>query len=197
MDFELARERMVESQLRPNAVTDTRLLLAMLQVEREKFVPASLRPIAYLDEDLVVSEATSEAPARFMVEPMVFARLIQLAEITADDLVLDIGAATGYSSAVISRLASAVVGIESDEALAERAAGTLMEEGIDTVAIFHDALTDGFAEQGPYDVIVLEGSVEIIQPGRARCTAARWRPPRRRAARRAGRPRHAVPQGGR
>ncbi len=162
MDFELARERMVESQLRPNAVTDTRLLVAMLEVEREKFLPASLRPVAYLDEDLVISDETPGGPARFIVEPMVFARLVQLAGIGPDDLVLDVGAASGYSSAVIARLASAVVGIESDSVLAERAAAILMEEEVDTVAVFNESLAEGFAEQGPYDVIVLEGSVEVI-----------------------------------
>lgn len=163
MDYTTARERMVVSQLRPNAVTDSRILQAMLDVEREKFVPAALRPMAYLDEDLLIEDTSGEA--RFLMEPMTFARLLQLAEITDDDLVLDIGAATGYSSAVISRLALAVVGLESDEELAERASAALIDQGIDNVAVFTGDLAAGFADQGPYDVIVLEGSVETIPQG--------------------------------
>ena len=157
MDFVDSRARMVDSQLRPNAVTDSRIIQAMLDVRREAFVPAAKRPLAYLDDDLLVS--TPQSGGRYLMEPMIFARLLQLADISADDLVLDVGVATGYSAAVISRLASAVVGLESDAELAEQASSSLMSEGYDNVAVFTGALEAALTDQAPYDVIVVEGAV--------------------------------------
>lgn len=163
MDYKAARERMVDNQLRPNAVTDTRILTTMLGVEREKFVPASLHNMAYLDEDLPLDG--EGGAAQFLMEPMTFAKLVQLAGIGADDLVLDVGVVTGYTSAVISRFCGAVVGLEVDENLATRATDVLAGEGFDNVAIFAGPLEAGFASQGPYDVIVLEGAVEQVPEG--------------------------------
>ena len=163
MDYTTARERMVDNQLRPNAVTDTRILTTMLDVEREKFVPASLHAMAYLDEDLPLGG--EGGASRFLMDPMTFAKLVQLAGIGADDLVLDVGAATGYTSAVISRLCGAVVGLEADENLATRATDSIADEGFDNVAVFTGPLEAGFAAQGPYDVIVLEGAVEQVPEG--------------------------------
>ena len=160
MDYTAARERMVDTQLRPNAITDTRILTAMLDVARETFVPATLRNMAYLDEDLPLGG--EGGASRFLMEPMTFAKLVQLADIAADDLVLDVGAATGYTSAVISRLCGAVVGLEADESLASDATDALAEGGFDNVAVFTGPLEAGFASQGPYDVIIFEGAVEQV-----------------------------------
>ena len=103
-DFEPQRLAMVESQLRPNEVTDPRLLAAMRALPRERFVPRRLSALAYMDESIEVFPAIDGAPARFLLAPMVLARLIQLAAVGPDDSVLDIGCATGYSTAVLASL---------------------------------------------------------------------------------------------
>lgn len=158
-DYATARLNMVESQVRPNQVTDGRILQAMLEIPREAFVPASMRSLAYIDEDIRLRSAGRDAPARSLMAPMPLARLIQLADIEASDLVLDVGCASGYSTAILARLAESVVGLECDEALAESAGKTLMELEADNAAVVTGPLADGYAEEGPYDVILLNGSV--------------------------------------
>ena len=120
-DVLLQRKNMVESQVRPNDVTDRRIINAMLNVPREAFLPTALKPIAYIDEALPLVKAADGAPARGLMAPRVFAKLVQLAEVSASDIVLDVGVLTGYSAAVIARLAQTVVVLESDPALAEAA----------------------------------------------------------------------------
>src|SRR5690606_22367776 len=115
MDYAAARFNMVEGQIKPNKVTNFALLNAMANIPRELFVPASARGIAYVDEDIRIADG------RYLVEPMVLARLIDHAAIEPGDIVLDIGCGTGYSSAVLGKLASAVVAVESDPDLAARA----------------------------------------------------------------------------
>ncbi|MCC3304970.1 protein-L-isoaspartate O-methyltransferase family protein [Sneathiella sp. HT1-7] len=151
--FAEARHHMVLSQLRPNRVTNDRVAEAMDTVPREEFVPKELRGVAYLDEDLEV------APGRFIVEPRVFGRLLQEADIQSTDVVLDIGCGTGYSSAVLGFLAQAVVAIESDPALVETASETLSRLECDNVAVVEGALVDGNAKQGPYNVIHINGAI--------------------------------------
>ncbi len=153
MEFSVARHNMVESQVRPNKVTDAALLAALETVPREAFVPEALKGIAYVDGVIEV------APGRSLLEPMVFARLVQEAHIQPNEVVLDVGCATGYSAAVLARLASTVVALESDKALASRAAELLAEQGADNVAVVEGALPDGDKAHGPYDVILVEGAV--------------------------------------
>jgi protein-L-isoaspartate(D-aspartate) O-methyltransferase len=159
MDFLRARRVMVDTQIRTMDVTDADVLDAFLDVPREAFVPPSLAALAYLDRDLMVEEGP---PARFLMQPMVLARLIQLAEIGRSDRVLDVGAATGYSAALLARLAGAVVALESSAALASEAARKL--SAVDTVRVVAGPLPAGRPEDGPYDAIVLEGAVEEISP---------------------------------
>jgi len=154
-----ARMHMIAGQIRPNRVSDERVVAAMRAVPREAYVPKALRGIAYIDEDLEV------APGRYLMEPMVFARLIREAEIMPHEVVLDIGCATGYSTAVLSHLAETVVAVEEDETLAARAEEILAAQGIDNAAVVKAPLTKGAPKQGPLDVIVLEGAVEEIPPG--------------------------------
>ncbi len=161
-DYAAARHNMVESQIRPNQVTEARLLRALNDVPRESFVPASLQTLAYMEEGIEVAPARQGAPARCLVSPMPLARLIQLAEVDADNLVLDVGCATGYSTAVLARLAEAVVGLECDETLAEQASQTLMELGVDNAAVVSGPLSDGYASEGPFDVILLNGCVSAV-----------------------------------
>ena len=96
------------------------------------------------------------------MEPAPFARLLQIAEIGPDDIVLDAGCGTGYSAAILSRLASSVVALESDPALASAASETLLDLGIDNVAVVTGPIEGGYPSEGPFDVIVLEGAVETV-----------------------------------
>jgi len=164
-DLAAARLNMVESQIRPNKVTDPRILEAMLEIPREIFVPASLRSLAYMDDEVPVEPAGGTTPRRALMSPMAQARLIQLANVHADDLVLDVGCATGYSTAILAKLAGAVIGLEMDEDLAAQAAATLAELEADNADIAVGALRDGAAAEGPYDVILLEGSVPDAPSG--------------------------------
>ncbi len=158
MDYAAARLNMVESQVRPNRVTDTRIVMAMLDLPRENFVPKPLRGVAYVDEDVHIGEG------RYLMEPMVLARLIQAAGIELDDVVLEIGTGTGYGAAVLSRLAGKVIALESDAALANSAAQTLGALGITNVSVVDGTPIQGYPRQGPYDVILLGGGVEYIPP---------------------------------
>ncbi len=159
MDYATARLNMVESQVRPNRVTDPRIVTAMLELPRESFLPKPLRGIAYVDEDIHIGDG------RYLMEPMVQARLVQAAQIMPEDVVLEIGTATGYGAALLARLASTVVALECDPALAKSATATLSSLGIDNVAVVEGKLADGYPQQAPYNVIVLAGGVEYIPPG--------------------------------
>lgn len=160
IDFQRLRQSMVDSQLRPNDVTDPRILAAMLDVPRERFVPPSREKLAYLDDDLPVREAGPLGPARYLVEPMVLARLIQALSLSDGDRVLDVGCATGYSTAILARLASAVIGLEADRELAAAAREALGGES--GTRIVEGALASGAAGEGPFDGILLNGSVEVV-----------------------------------
>ena len=153
MDFTQARQNMVEGQIRTNRVTDQYLVDALEDLPREAFVPDNLKELVYIDEDLTV------APGRILMEPMIMARLIQEAHVENTDLCLVIGAATGYEAAVIARLAGAVVAIESQEDLIASSTQNLADQGGDTVSVMAGALGEGQADQGPYDVIFVNGAV--------------------------------------
>ncbi len=161
LDFTALRTKMVDSQLRTTDVTDLPILDAVLAVPREEFVPSRLKPLAYIDEDIEVAPGDN-ARARYLMEPSPFARLLQLAEIGPGDVVLDVGCGTGYSSAVLSRLAASVIAIEEDAALAEQAQANLERLGYHGVAVVRAPLAAGYAAEAPYDAIVLEGSVEAV-----------------------------------
>jgi protein-L-isoaspartate(D-aspartate) O-methyltransferase len=157
IDFARRRLTMVETQLRPNAVTDTRLLAAMRTLPRERFVPERLAALAYMDEGIEVFPATDGTPARYLLAPMVLARLVQLAAVEPQDAVLDVGCATGYSTAVLARLGRQVIGLEPEPELAAAARGNL--RGLANADIVESALVRGCPERGPYEVILLNGSV--------------------------------------
>lgn len=156
INFENARRNMVDNQLRPNKVTDARMIDAMLGLPREKFVPAHLRGVAYVDDDVPIGHG------RVLMEPMVLARMLQAAEIATSDVVLDIGAGTGYASAVCARLAATVVALESEPGLVAESARILSELGIDNVVTVEGPLANGYPQQAPYDVIVFSGAVEDV-----------------------------------
>lgn len=158
-DFTAARQHMVDSQVRTNKVTDARIIAAMEQIPRERFVDKALQGVAYVDEDLPLGGG------RHLMEPMVLARMLEALDVGADDAILDIGAATGYSSAVISRLAAAVIALEPDHELSREAGENLADLGIDNVVFVEGALNLGYPAQAPYDVIVFQGSVSEVPPG--------------------------------
>lgn len=150
------RINMVNSQILTNKVTDDRVTGAMLAVAREAFVPRALRGVAYVDEDIEV------APGRYLMEPMVFARLLQAAAIGPDDVVLDIACGTGYSTAVLAGLAGTVVGLEDNEDLAGTTNARLSELEIDNALVVTGDLTAGYPQQAPYNAIVVNGGVERV-----------------------------------
>ena len=152
----VARSHMIDCQLRVNDMNDERVIEAIRAIPREQFVPKAKRSVAYVDEDLPLGDG------RFLMEPMVFARLLDAAEIGPKDLVLDIGCTTGYSTAVLAGLADAVVGLETDAELVAVAEKKLSGLEIMNAAVVSGALSAGVAKQGPFDVIVIEGAVEVI-----------------------------------
>lgn len=158
VNFAEQRTLMVDNQLRTNDITDLRIIGAMGKVPREKFVPESLRELAYIDDDVVVDEKGE----RKMLKPHIFGRLVQLADITDKDVVLVVGAASGYGVAVVSYLAESVVGLEADVALSEAASRNLEQLGIENAAVIDGDLTKGYAADAPFDVILVNGSVEEL-----------------------------------
>ncbi|NQV83134.1 MAG: protein-L-isoaspartate O-methyltransferase [Rhodospirillales bacterium] len=156
MDYTAARHNMVTGQVRPNQVTDIRLLDAMRGLPREAFVPTEFHGVAYVDDAVPLGEG------RYLMAPMVMARLMQEAAPAPSDLALVVGCATGYSAAVLSNMVGAVVALESDSAMAAEAAHTLTELGIDTVAVVVGPLAGGHPAQAPYDVIYFDGAVPEV-----------------------------------
>ena len=160
-DFAGARTKMVDLQLRTENVTDYAILTAMGAVPRELFVPPTQRALAYLDKDIPIKAAAGGAP-RYLMEAAPFARLLQLAEIEPDDAILDIGCGSGYSAAVLARLSRFVVALESDASLAAEASQRLNDLNIDNVKVAIGPLEAGYPSDGPYDVIFIDGAVEVL-----------------------------------
>jgi protein-L-isoaspartate(D-aspartate) O-methyltransferase len=158
--FAVARQKMVDGQVRASDVTDIRIIDAMLEVPREAFVPQSQRALAYLDLDLDVSEGG--ATRRFLIKPAVTAKMLQAAEIQDTDNVLVVGCATGYSAAVVAKLAAQVTATESEPALAAKARDILAGLGFGNVTVQAAAAAEGDPANAPYDVIVLDGATGII-----------------------------------
>lgn len=153
-----ARTNMVDSQLRPNGVTDGRILDAMQSVMRENFVGQARQSLAYMDGDVALSEAAFGP--RFLIEPMAFARMLQCAELDISDRVLDIGTASGYGAAVLSKIVSHVVAIEQDAGLAALARQNLA--GLANVTIVEGSLAHGSPHSEMFDLIVIEGRVDEV-----------------------------------
>ena len=152
-DFAAQRLNMVEGQVRANDVTDRRIQAAMAEIPREDFVPAHLYSVAYMESCLEV------APGRHMLDPRCFAKLAQLASIGAEDHVLDVGGAGGYSAAVLARLAKDVIALEEDSDLVGSASRRLA--GIENIRVEQGRLSGGFAQGAPYDVIFVNGALEF------------------------------------
>jgi protein-L-isoaspartate(D-aspartate) O-methyltransferase len=156
VDYAAARLNMVESQLRTNRVWDTRVLDAFERVPRERYVPQRARGFAYIDEDLALGHG------RYLMEPMVMARLIQAAEIGTGDVALDLGCGTGYAAAILAQIAGTVVALEEVPEFAKAAAAALESEQITNAVVVEADLAEGYPRQAPYDIIVLGGAVAEI-----------------------------------
>lgn len=155
-EFAARRIMMVDTQVRPSDVTKFPIIDAMLSVPRETFVPDDKREAAYVGENLTI------APDRVVLEARTLAKLLDALDIQPTELVLDIGCGLGYSAAVIARLAETVVAVEEDESLAADAQRLLSEEGVDNAIVVPGKLAEGAVKCAPYDVITIQGGVEIV-----------------------------------
>lgn len=155
MDFEAARKHMVDSQVRPNDVTDIRIQRAFETIPREMFLPSELRALAYVDREVVYAEGRSLPTARD------FSKLVAALTIKSGDLVLDAGCGVGYSTAILAALCDMVVAVEQDEALAKSAEETLYGVGAVNAAVVQGDPAAGAANQGPFDVIVISQAIDV------------------------------------
>ena len=162
IDFAAVRRMMVDGQVRTSDVTDPRIIAAMFELPRERFVPETSADLAYLDLDAPATRASGADAVRRLLKPMVLAKLVQAAAVKADDHVLDVGGATGYSSALLGRLARSVVALEEDPALARLASDNLKAVDASNVAVVTGRLTEGWLPKAPYDVIFVNGAAEIV-----------------------------------
>lgn len=155
-DFAAQRSNMVASQVLASGVTDDRILASLNKVERERFVPTAKRAIAYAETAIEV------VAGRWLMDPRTFALLLDAAGIDRDDKILDVGCATGYSTAVLSQLGGRVIGLEQDADLVRIAAEAVQSLGAQNAVIVQGALAEGFKGEAPYDVIVVNGGIEIV-----------------------------------
>jgi protein-L-isoaspartate(D-aspartate) O-methyltransferase len=155
-DFAARRTMMVDTQVRPSDVTKFPIIDAMLSVPRELFVPREQAEAAYISENVPI------APGRVVLEPRTLGKLLDALNIEGDELVLDIGAGYGYSSALVAQMAEAVIAVEEDESLSGEAQTILSEQGADNVVLHVGPLTDGAPQHGPYDAILIQGGVEQV-----------------------------------
>jgi len=158
-DYATQRLNMVESQVRANDVTDTRIHAAMREVPRESFVPSAKRGVAYADAAIEI------ARGRYLVEPRTFSKLLQLAGVGPNDAVLDVACGTGYSTAVIARLAKNVIGLEQDAELVRIACEAVPACGAKNAVVMQGSLIDGVPGKAPYDAILVNGAIETVPEG--------------------------------
>lgn len=155
-DFSAARTTMVDCQVRPSDVTKYPIIDALLTVPREEFVPSAKRSVAYMGEHISLGRS------RVLLDARTFAKMLDTVNIQPDEMVLDLGCGFGYSSAVIAKMAEAVVAVEPDEAMAKEASELLATHGADNAMVVTAELADGAPKHGPYCVIMLQGAAESI-----------------------------------
>lgn len=152
-DFSKRRTMMVDTQVRPSDVTKFPIIDAMLTIAREDFVPTAQREAAYVGENLDLGQG------RVLLEPRTLAKMLDVLAIDGDELVLDVGCGLGYSTAVIARMAQAVVAVEQDADMAREALDALVTSGADNAVVHEGPLVEGAAQHGPYDVVIVQGGV--------------------------------------
>ncbi len=154
--FAKARRNMVDSQILPNRVTDENVVDAMSAMPREVFLPTARQALAYADETVLIEDG------RHLMQPMVLARLLDIAEIGPKDVAMAVGCATGYGVAVLARLVDTVIAVESDASMRAKAERNLAQLGIDNVAVVDGKLPEGYPKDAPYDLIYLDGAVPEV-----------------------------------
>jgi protein-L-isoaspartate(D-aspartate) O-methyltransferase len=158
-DYATRRRVMVDTQIRPSDVTKFPVIDAMLAVPRERYVPPGRREAAYVGENLPLGGG------RVVLDPRTLGKMLDLLDLQAGEVALDIGCGLGYSTAVLARMVAAVVAVEEVEALADEAEAALAAEGVDNATVVNGPLVAGAARHGPYDVILLEGGIEVLPQG--------------------------------
>lgn len=151
-----ARRNMVDSQILPNRVTDERVIAAFEELPRERFLPSSRAGLAYADESILIEDD------RYLMQPMVLARLLEILAVRETDVALCIGSASGFAVAALAHLVDTVVAVESNDAMRQKAEGTLSSLGIDNVAIVDGDLSKGHPSEAPFDVILIDGAVNEV-----------------------------------
>jgi len=159
VDFSALRQRMVDNQIRPSAVTDPDVIRAFLAMPRERFVAEEEKPFAYADRELLMSRS---APQRRMMIPVQLARLVQALPLGPEAKVMVVGSGSGCSAAVLAELAGSVVALEEDAGLASMARERLMELGATNVRVVEGKLVEGWPAEAPYDGILIDGAVEVV-----------------------------------
>jgi protein-L-isoaspartate(D-aspartate) O-methyltransferase len=157
IDFETARNLMVDGQVRPNKVNDRRIIAAMRSLPRERFVPTAQAPLAYSDEDVPLGGG------RFLTEPMVIGRMVQVATPRAGDRALVVAAGSGYATALLAACGVSVTALEEDAALLAMAR-PLLAEFAPTASLVEGVLAEGWASGAPYDIILVDGAAPMIPP---------------------------------
>lgn len=158
-DYQTRRTLMVDTQVRPSDVTKYPIIEALLTVPREDYVPDAKRDAAYIGENIDIGGG------RVLLEPRTFAKMLDVADVQRSDVVLDLGCGFGYSTAVLALMADFVVAVEDDSVRAEEAQSNLSNHSVDNAAVFEGPLTEGAEKNGPYDLILLQGAVEVLPDG--------------------------------
>jgi protein-L-isoaspartate(D-aspartate) O-methyltransferase len=161
-NFQTLRTKMVDGQLRTNDVTNHHILRVFLETPKDYFVPVSEQELAYSDDHVELRAGTSERKARYLVSSMLLAKMIQALDLQPHDIVLDIGCGMGYSTAIMARLASSIIGLEEDEVLAQKATDALQMANIPNAVVVEGPLQDGLPKEGPFDAILIAGHVDTI-----------------------------------
>ena len=162
MDFARLRQQFVDNQVRPSEITDRALVQAILAVPREIFVGQAEQPFAYSDLELPMSAAAAD---RRIIDPVQLARLLQALSVGPQSKVMVVGCGTGYSAALLARIAAAVIAVEENEHLAAAATENLRALGAANAKVVRSKLTDGHPDEAPYDAILVDGAVEFVPDG--------------------------------
>ncbi|MDR3463874.1 MAG: protein-L-isoaspartate O-methyltransferase [Beijerinckiaceae bacterium] len=159
-DSKSQRQTMVDCQIRTFDVTDQLVLARFEKVAREQFLPDAFRDLAYSDIGFTIPASAGGGEARYLLTPLVLARLLQGGRVGASDKVLDIAGGTGYSTAILAGLASDVVALEANAALREDLENRVAAAGLRNVRTLEGPLERGAAGEAPFDVILVNGAVE-------------------------------------
>ncbi len=162
VDYALQRLNMVESQVRPNDLTDRRIVHAMMSVAREAFLPERLHGVAYGDGELMLTPPETGDGGRQVLAPRTVAHLLQELDVSGDDVALLVGAGCGYEAALLAHLVQTVVAVEADRTLAAGAERALADQDVSNVVVVAGALDAGYAGEGPYDAIMINGAVDDV-----------------------------------